>query len=144
MKNNIRNYIWNEFDEDVENIAKEVDLNQFQTIVGISKGGLVLAIKLSNWAELPLQIVTACSYKNKKKKELCVEYPNIISIKNPILLIDDIADSGVTLNTIKNHLEVWGKTVKTLTLFYKNKSIIKPDYWVHKVMDKIWVQFPWE
>ena len=86
----------------------------------------------------------AVSYVEKKQKILNVDYLNPIPIKGPILLVDDIADSGDTLQTVKDKLTVWHKEVTTLTLIYKTHSIIKPDYYYEKRINKQWVIFPWE
>jgi len=63
---------------------------------------------------------------------------------NTILIIDDIADSGKTLEFVikllKEHLP--NATIKTAVLFYKPKSKIKPDYYVEETTD--WIVFPWE
>jgi len=137
-------YDWEDFEITIHQIENQINFNQFKTIIAIAKGGLLLGVKLSNLFNLPLKIVYAYSYINKKQKELCVEQFNCIKWESPVLLVDDIVDSGITLQDIKDQLEIWGKKVKTLVLFYKPKSIIKPDFYFQKVLNNTWVEFPWE
>lgn len=142
-------YTWGDFEYGIKQIRDTASIDfltwlKFKTIVAVGKGGLPLGVKLSNVFGLPLKIIEASSYKNKKQKELCVEQFNPIMWENPILLVDDIADSGNTLKYVKEQLEVWGKKVTTLTLFLKPKSIIKPDYYLGIAPNKTWVNFPWE
>lgn len=142
-KNNLI-YTWSDFETDIIQIKKEVDFIFFKTIVGVSKGGLPLAIKLSNILDSDFKVIYASSYKDKKQTTLRIEQFNPIMWEAPILLVDDIADTGRTLKEIKDQLEIWDKRVMVLTLFYKPHSIIKPTYWFHKVPNKTWVEMPWE
>jgi hypothetical protein len=143
------NYTWLDFDKDIEAIRKTASTDfltwsKFKTILGVGKGGLLLAIKLSNIFDLPLKIVMANSYKDKKKESLVIQDFNPWSTKDPVLLVDDIVDSGETMQSIKNILEVWNKKVVTLSLVYKSHSIIKPDYYFNGIKNGVWVNFPWE
>jgi hypoxanthine phosphoribosyltransferase len=149
----VYNYTWEEFSFDMRELVRGNRSNKKEkgwriihanTVVGIGKGGLPLAVILSNMKESPLKIIMANSYKNRKQKELCVEQFNPLLWKSPILLVDDIVDSGKTMKYIKSQLEVWGKKVFTVCLFYKKHSIIKPDAYFHRVKNNIWVKFPWE
>jgi len=138
------NYSWGDFTSDISRIKETVDFKKFNTLVEVSKGGLALGIKLANISKLPLKIVFANSYKNKKRKELIVEQFYPMTWKAPILLVDDIADTGETLAYIKTELTTWSRETEVLTLFYKPHSIVKPDYYFNKIGNKVWVNFPWE
>jgi hypoxanthine phosphoribosyltransferase len=60
-----------------------------------------------------------------------------------VLLVDDIADSGKSLQYSNAYLKEQGASeIKTVTIYYKEKSIIKPDFY-QKETD-CWVVFPWE
>ena len=59
----------------------------------------------------------------------------------PSLFADDVADSGETLRLVE---EFWRGTVKetrTVVLYEKPHSVVKPDY-VWRKTDK-WIEFPW-
>jgi uncharacterized protein len=142
-------YTWGMFDRDIELIKKTASIDyltwsKFKSIVAISKGGLVLGVKLANIFSLPLYIVNASSYDdNGKHKKLKIESFYPINREYPILLIDYISDSGKTLKEIKKHINIWSKEVTTLTLFYRKSSKFIPDH-SFNIVDKEWVVFPWE
>jgi hypothetical protein len=143
------NYTWSDFDVAVKIIKDTASIDfltwsKFKTILGVGKGGLILAIKLSNIFDLPLKIVMTNSYKDKKKESLVIQDFNPWNTKDPVLLVDDIVDSGETLKSIKDILEVWNKKVITLVLCAKPHSIIKPDYSYLNIDNDFWVNFPWE
>ena len=108
-------FSWSEFDSCVEQIAKECKFLEFSGIYGIPRGGLCLAVALSHKLKI-----------------------NLISkpIKNS-LIVDDIYDSGITLNGFK---DIEG------ALFYVLFSKIDPIWWNTVNLSKKgeWIVFPWE
>ena len=111
----INNFSWEEFDKSVEHIANKCKLLEFSGIYGIPRGGLCLAVALSHKLKI-----------------------NLISepIKNS-LIVDDIYETGITLNTFKNI-----EGAKFFVLFSKKK----PTWWnsVYISEESDWVVFPWE
>jgi hypoxanthine phosphoribosyltransferase len=78
-----------------------------------------------------------------------------------ILIVDDINDSGTTLNWIKRDWEgncfehdeqwdfVWGKSTRVATLYdnQASQSQLVPSYaaeTINKLDDPQWIVFPWE
>jgi xanthine phosphoribosyltransferase len=61
-----------------------------------------------------------------------------------VLVVDDIADSGETLEFIMNYLlkEYPDVSFVSATLFYKTTSVFEPDFWVQDADD--WIDFFWE
>ena len=70
--------------------------------------------------------------------------PLVRAIQMPranLLIADDVADSGETLRLVQ---EFWRGTVKearTVVLYEKPRSVVKPDY-VWRKTEK-WIEFPW-
>ena len=61
------------------------------------------------------------------------------------LVVDDIVDFGKTLIETENLLTKFKvKNVCYATLFYKKRSVFKPDYFVEEISDDLWIVFPWE
>ena len=58
-----------------------------------------------------------------------------------VLVVDDIADTGRTLEQLKR-LEVF-KNSMFATLDYHRQSVVEPDFWVNEKGDK-WIVYPWE
>jgi len=106
---------WDEFDESVEHVANKCRFKQFTGIFGVPRGGLCLAVALSHKLEI-----------------------NLISepIKNS-LIVDDVYETGITLNTYK---DIEG------AMFFVLFSKKKPTWWnTVFISDKNeWIVFPWE
>ena len=108
-------FTWSEFDKSVEHIANKCRFLDFSGIYGVPRGGLCLAVALSHKLKI-----------------------NLISkpIKNS-LIVDDIYETGITLNTFK---EIEG------AMFFVLFSKITPTWWntVYTSKKKEWIVFPWE
>ncbi len=108
-------FTWEEFDKSVEYIANQCKFLEFSGIYGIPRGGLCLAVALSHKLKI-----------------------NLISepIKNS-LIVDDIYETGTTLNTFKDIQGV---------MFFVLFSKIEPTWWnaVNISKKKEWIVFPWE
>ncbi|MEM1959297.1 MAG: phosphoribosyltransferase family protein, partial [Candidatus Nitrosocaldus sp.] len=63
-----------------------------------------------------------------------------------MLMVDDIADTGLTIKTINEILDGKGKSKDLIiaTLYMKPRSIFKPDYYADICNDDEWIVFPWE
>jgi len=122
-----------------------------ELIIGISRGGLIPLGFLAGeqmFNNRTTRIISIRSYDDEgTQKKLNLIFPihteELKKFKS-ILVVDDIADSGKTLDyvitVLKNDLPT--STIKTATLFYKKRSVIQPDYYVEETRD--WVVFPWE
>jgi hypoxanthine phosphoribosyltransferase len=72
-------------------------------------------------------------------------------LHSPILLVDDLVDSGISLQEsitwLKNYAEVEGDRlheIRTAVLWYKSCSILAPDYYVDYLTDDPWIHQPFE
>ena len=108
-------FTWSEFDKSVEHIANECKFLDFSGIYGVPRGGLCLAVALSH-----------------KLKTNLISEP-----KKNSLIVDDIYETGITLNSFK---DIEGAT------FFVLFSKIKPTWWnsVRTAKKKEWIVFPWE
>ena len=116
-------------------------------LVAIARGGWVPGRVLSdlllnpNVATIVVEYYTDI-YKTRKKPE--ITQPLSADVKGKrILLIDDVADSGKSIELVKKYLEGRGALdVKVCTLYHKPWSVVTPDYCARKT--KAWVCFPHE
>ena len=108
-------FSWSEFDKSVEHIANECKFLDFSGIYGVPRGGLCLAVALSHKLNTNL----------------------ISEPKKNSLIVDDIYETGITLNSFK---DIEGAT------FFVLFSKIKPPWWnsVRTAKKKEWIVFPWE
>ena len=111
----LRYFTWNEFDKSIEFIANKSKIWKLSGIYGVPRGGLCLAVALSH--KLNIKII------DKPQKNS--------------LIVDDIYETGHTLNNFKNI-----EGVKIFVLFSKKK----PTWWntVNLSQKKEWIVFPWE
>ena len=106
---------WIEFDECTYSIYKKCKNKNFEGVYGFPRGGLCLAVALSHSLRLPL-----------------LDGP-----KNNTLIVDDIYDTGHTLEKIKNI-----KGSETHVWVSKKKPTWQNSY--KYIKDNEWIIFPWE
>jgi len=106
---------WLEFDDCIYSISKKCEDKIFEGVYGFPRGGLCLAVALSHSLGLPL-----------------LDEP-----KNNSLIVDDIYDTGYTLEKIK-HLK------GSETHVWVSKK--EPTWWnsYKYIKDNEWIIFPWE
>ena len=145
---NIVKLSWDDITSCVSTICQKLDPTTIDVLVGISVGGLVPTSLFSN--ELQNKNVTtlsARSYTERQQKELKIGYlPEKSGLEGKrILLIDDIIDTGKTIQKTKellyNTYHVQSITVVSL---YVNSNHCKtyPNLYGHETTD--WIEFPWE
>ncbi len=114
-------------------------------IVAISRGGLTLGHLLSDFLRIPISTITIQSYtdiQTQGELKITAELQTPIAGKH-ILLVDDVADSGKTLVRAIEYLKTFEpKQVTTLTMFYKPRSVYRPDFYARETTD--WILFPYE
>ncbi|MCX8204557.1 MAG: phosphoribosyltransferase family protein [Candidatus Nezhaarchaeota archaeon] len=130
-------------------LARAIRLSKFKpdVIVGIARGGWVIARLLSDFlGNTNLASVKVEFYSDVAKHR---EVPSIAQPVSThveglrVLVADDVADTGRSLEAVKRHLEERGALeVRIATVYYKPWSIVKPDYYV--VETTKWIIFPHE
>ena len=139
-------YTWEMFDEDVKSIITCVDFSIYSRIVGVASGGLPLLTALNNKIKLPWDIVRCVSYNGTRQEELHSYFAHFHAGTKDgmVLIVDDVADSGQTLDVVSRGIKKHGEEVETLTLMYKPQSKHTPTFYVREVPDDVWIIFPWE
>lgn len=111
---------WFEYNDIIDSLIKKYksQFSKYQYIYGIPRGGLLLATVLSYKLDIPV------IYR--------------LDDQENVLVVDDICDSGKTINRFLNKYD-------TLVLFVNNKvnNDIKPTYYYNN-SDGEWVVFPYE
>ncbi|MFP4005738.1 MAG: phosphoribosyltransferase [Candidatus Hadarchaeia archaeon] len=138
---------WNNIDKAVESLAVELkDDYDPDVIVGIARGGLVPAVRLSHLMnDLLMRVIHVKYYEDFEKTmdEPEIFWSDVKKLEGKVLVVDDVADSGKTLEVVLKHLEKrTGNGLRVATIAYKPSSKIKPDYFVYKT--EKWLVFPWE
>ena len=138
---------WNQIQDMLLNQAQKVHSSKPDFIVGISRGGLIPARILADLLGTPqLTIIQVEFYVNIEQPSLepKLKQPLTVSTKNmKVLLVDDIADTGRSLQLAKTHLQQQEPAeIKTATLYVKPHSQTVPDFYEKKTSS--WVVFPWD
>lgn len=138
-------------------------------IVGLTRGGLVPATLLSHYLDVPMHTLkvslrddTLGPESNLWMAEDAYGYQSVDDQEpKRILIVDDINDSGATLNWIRQDWQssclpddterwdnVWGNNVRVAVMINNDASdFADVDYVglnINKLEEPIWCVFPWE
>jgi len=118
-------------------------------IMGVSRGGLPVAVRLSHLLNLPMAMTNYSSPDGNghgSDKFFWLDDRHVLIDKNSrILVVDDIADTGFTLRDIKEELDVRCDVVHFATVVYRQGSVVVPHYIGIEIAESDpWVSFPWE
>jgi hypoxanthine phosphoribosyltransferase len=146
---------WDAYHRSIEKLAAIVAASgwEFDGIVCIARGGLRVGDTLSRIFKAPLAIISTSSYTGEagmERGEITIaKHMTMTTAKlgEQILLVDDLVDSGITLDVVKRHLledfrEV--REVRTAVLWYKACSKFVPDYYVDYLAENPWIHQPFE
>lgn len=139
-------YSYEKFRKDTYSLIHKVQSFEAQAIVGIARGGLTLAHAMAEGLDIrEVQTLRTELYDVSCKRESITLF-GTCSFKDVkrVLVVDDIADSGETLQAIMHFLQNEFPNVefKSATLYYKKTSIYKPDFWINEAHR--WIEFFWE
>ena len=117
---------------------------EFTKVLAIARGGIPLGKALSEALNLPLEEVRISFYQGQEKREKPIV--NIskekLQLKGSVLIVDDLVDTGATVEVLTRFLEEEGVAWKIAVFFAKPTSTVVPDYFVKDTVD--WIVFPWE
>jgi uncharacterized protein len=147
---------WSDYYQKIEQLAAKIYQSNwtFNQIVCLAKGGLRVGDVLARIYDLPLAILATSSYGGANNqvrgsvtfsRDLTMTTANLGS---HVLLVDDLVDSGITLQRTLVWLDrqygFYIDEVRTAVLWYKDCSVIKPDYYVDYLADNPWIHQPFE
>ncbi|MDG6989262.1 MAG: phosphoribosyltransferase [Nitrososphaerota archaeon] len=144
---NFRYIGWSEYGNLAEALAEKVRANgrHYDLVVGIARGGIPVAMVVSDHLNVKIDFVNVKSYNDIGKRTP----PKILSTLTEgvagkdVLLVDDLVDEGDTLAFMRKYLFAQGpKSLETAVMFRKPWSREEPDYFLETVSE--WVVFPFE
>jgi uncharacterized protein len=146
---------WDQYNTLVERLALRVHESgyAFNQIICIARGGLRVGDVLSRIFEQPLAILSTHSYTAEGgtiRGELVIAEHMTMTrprLGERVLLVDDMVDSGHTLQAVHRELPrrfPHFEALNTAVLWWKGSSVFQPDYWVEHLPDNPWIHQPFE
>lgn len=140
------------FLEEMESLARQIEADAWQPdfLVGIGRGGLVPAAYLSHRTGLQMLSVDHSTRDRGFGDELLDKLAAKIRDGAHILIVDDINDSGGTINYLRAAIEAKVETPERLrvaVLVHNVRSRARVEYHgseIDRDGDKRWFVFPWE
>ncbi|ABL87974.1 phosphoribosyltransferase [Pyrobaculum islandicum DSM 4184] len=134
-----------------EILAKKIEESGYkpEVIIAVSRGGLVPARIISDVLGIDDIISIGVKYWGlaQRRAERPIVYHNVepgVVRGKSVLVVDEVADTGHTLMTVKNILDLVGASeTKTAVLHLKTTSSYVPDYYVEKIEEWVWISYPW-
>ena len=150
---------FDEYTQIVEKLAIQINEKYKPTVlVGIMRGAAPIIDILSRILKLPIAYIVIQSYSGKGLEDqqgqlmFAREISSLANNKdfNKVLLIDDLSDTGLTLNKSIEWLKNYGPTknyikeVRTACLWKKKSSTFEPDFCPIKLDSDPWIVQPTE
>jgi len=119
-------------------------------VIGVGRGGLVPAVYISHQLSLPMLSIDHSARVPGFADELLAKVATMSAAGTRLLFVDDINDSGGTIQYIRELLETngcAGDNLRFAVLITNHGSRSTVDYWtdeIDRAEDKRWFVFPWE
>ena len=177
MVNNVY-YTEKQIDISIHSIIRQIVSDDWKPdyIVGITRGGLVPALKISHYLGVPMNTLKVNLHDSSENETNCWMSEDAFGYipeseratlkcrwdtkkRKNILIVDDVNDTGATLEWIKNSWKscclpneptwetVWGNNVRFAVLVNNDASPTEVNYIgesINKTEDPRWCVFPWE
>ena len=160
-------YTWQDIENQTQEILRQLQRDAWMPdyVVGLTRGGLVPANLISQYLEVPMECLKVSLRDDNHGPEsnlwMAEDAFGYDKPRMKILIVDDINDTGATLNWIMEDWqsgclpnseiwkEVWGNNVRVATLVdneaSKNKlNVSYSAVDLNKAEEDCWIVFPWE
>jgi len=125
------------------NILQQMDFDSWypDVVVGIARGGLAPAVMISHALEIPMVPIT---WSTRDYIAKATDANSLIEGYRNVLVVDDIVDSGLTLDELQQTLGNDGQEIRYAALYLRHTSDVLPDYVGLDIKNDAWVEFSWE
>jgi hypoxanthine phosphoribosyltransferase len=140
---------WEDLGTASRELAEEIHADGFapDVILGIARGGLLLAGAISyalgqkNTFTMNVEFYTGID-ERLPVPMILPPIPDLVDLaKERLLIVDDVADTGQTLETVKEFCGETFAEVRIAVLYEKSRSVVHCDH-VWRRTDS-WIVFPW-
>jgi xanthine phosphoribosyltransferase len=156
-------YTWQDVERQTQEILRQLQRDAWMPdyVVGLTRGGLVPANLISQYLEVRMETLKVSLRDDTQAPESNLWMAEDAFEGSNILIVDDINDSGATLNYIKQDWqsgcfpkdrrwkEIWGNNVRVAVLVDNEASTSKLNIGysaidLNKAEEDSWIVFPWE
>ena len=160
-------HTWADVERQTQEILRLMHLDSWQPdyVVGLTRGGLVPANLISQYLSCRMETLKVSLRDGEQQETNCWMAEDAFgyesSERKNILIVDDINDTGATLNWIRADWmsscfatspvwdDIWGNNVRVAVLVdnESSKSQIPVSYSavdINKAEEDSWIVFPWE
>jgi uncharacterized protein len=149
---------WHDYHDAIERLAAKVHASgfAFNQIICLARGGLRVGDTLSRIFNQPIGVLATQSYfanadkTQESQGELTIgQHMAKVNerLGNRILLVDDLVDSGKTMQEVVHHLRLRYpgiEDVRTAVIWKKGCSAFTPDFWADDLPHNPWIHQPFE
>ncbi len=140
---------WQGFGDACRELARAIVADGFdpEVVVAIARGGLLPAgaiaygLGAKNCGAINVEFYTGIGTVLDAPELLPPELDMSYLSGRRVLLVDDVADSGRTLDLAVRLLQEQGAQVRSVTIYTKPTTIIEPDFSWRRTA--LWIDFPW-
>lgn len=138
----------------VDQVLANIQQTSFQpdVVVGVARGGLMLADGLSRGLGCPMAVVVASSYREgsgTRQGQLSISssVASLAPLQGRVLVADDLVDSGRTLAALMQHLRVSHpgiSEIRSSVIWHKHSATFQPDFFAETIDHDVWIVQPFE
>lgn len=146
---------WEQYHNMVEQLALIIHNSgwKFDKILCLARGGVRVGDVLSRIYDVPLGILATSSYREAAGTvQGQLDIAQFITITRgtldgKVLLVDDMVDTGLTFNRVREHLLKQFPDISELrsaVIWWKGHAKVEPDYFVEQLPKNPWIHQPFE
>lgn len=142
----------------LKEVIRKITLSDYRpdAIVGLSRGGLDIGVKMSHYFDVPFEPIKWQTRNGTRQDQDALK--NILIQYHRILVVDDIFDSGLTIDQVDQFAArcfmdgdiIWENAEMRYAVLIENiaaESRTTP-HWsgteIDRTIDTSWIVFPWE
>ena len=141
---------WNQVTRFTQTLAEKIRADGFRPdlVIAIARGGYVPARLLCDHLDIyDLTSIRISHYQSgsERTEAARLSLPLNVDVRDMnILLVDDVDDTGDTLQLALEHINSFKpEAVKIAVLHHKRVSTVVPDFYAHQVIRWRWITYPW-
>ena len=136
---------WENIDQSIEGILKELPIEKFDTILGLARGGMIPATILAYKTEC--HNLQQLGVRTRDVDN--IQYYGSPQLVGNVLIVDDINDSGLTFSSVKEYIQYHFdhdeiKTISYASLVRRSSTTFNEDITGLVADNDSWYVFPWD